>query len=272
MNNIKTQYGLIGFFDILGYQKLLENNGVDVVTKEVLEILLNLDKHIPKEIVDVFVSVINKQKIKNAEAGTNYIKELISKVNWLIFSDTILLTCDFDSNAPFPENIFKCFGFLSAVRLLNSSMYFIGLPLRGVITCGEFIVVDNCIAGKPIIEAYKKTNELDLMVCAIEPHAYKLIIDTFNSLESDLKPNSDSEIFKNSFVSYSIPMNNDKQEKMYTLNYLNKHQELLSMCTNEIKQEVINVFKKYNKEVSHKVYKKVENTVQYLQYLIHNMK
>ncbi|MCK5348024.1 MAG: hypothetical protein KAJ25_01470 [Desulfobacula sp.] len=49
---MKTEKGLIGFFDVLGYQNLLENNEPEIIADTVLPILTNLKKTVPDRMKD----------------------------------------------------------------------------------------------------------------------------------------------------------------------------------------------------------------------------
>ncbi len=48
-----TKIGLVGFFDILGYQNLLEQNEPEVIAEEVLPILIGLKNSIKANIYDL---------------------------------------------------------------------------------------------------------------------------------------------------------------------------------------------------------------------------
>ena len=144
MANHKSQYGIIGFFDILGYQSFLENNE-DVTgeaTEKVLNFIVNLEKNI-------------QSRVRNILKNSKNFKKLVDEIKFLVFSDTILLTSTYVKNAALDRKIDKWALFLVVSLHLNRWMFEYGLPLRGVITTGNFLIKKHCFSGKPIIYSYK---------------------------------------------------------------------------------------------------------------------
>lgn len=157
----RPKEGIIGFFDILGYQSFLQNNSAEYAAKEVFSTLTNLDKKIPELLSESF----------QTEKGK--IPRWVSSIEWLIFSDTILLTSSLNDEGR--NEIPAWMGFIMASLMLNSHMFKFGLPLRGAITIGKYFVQMGCFAGEPIIEAYKLTQDIDLAACIITEKAYENI-------------------------------------------------------------------------------------------------
>lgn len=96
-NNNVVKNGIIGFFDILGYGSLLENNEPEEIYNEIYPILENIQEYFKSELKIV---KINRNRV--IDKKPEY-KELIDGVDWLIFSDTILIT--FDTPQDNPENM-----------------------------------------------------------------------------------------------------------------------------------------------------------------------
>lgn len=255
-------YGIIGFFDILGYQSFLENNNevTRVTTEKVLNFLVNIKKNIPLHIRNIF---------KNREG----IKSLLNEVNFLIFSDTILLTSIYAKSDDLDRNIDKRVLFLVASLILNRWMFEYGLPLRGVITTGSFLIKEHCFVGKPIIEAYKLCHNLDLAACVMTKNAYQeLLTDLSNS------PNRKKikKLLNVSVLEYLIPKKCGNEEKLPTLNLLtlrglrskSKRNGVKSKGNKiDIRQYVFNSFWKHNKDIPLEALNKVMNTEQYLRYI-----
>jgi len=125
--------GLIGFFDILGYQNFLENNSATESALNVLKIITD----IPKEIKH-----LNKQVAKT----TPDIKDFDDHLKHLVFSDTLVFTLDYPENVD-AEWIDNARVFIEAASAaLTAKMFENGLPVRGVIHEGDFITKDMCFA------------------------------------------------------------------------------------------------------------------------------
>lgn len=79
-------YGLIGFFDILGYKNFLANNSASDTARNVLNIINN----IPKKVVE-FNRDLSKSAIQSyAECGAAF--------KHLVFSDTIVFLLPYKEN------------------------------------------------------------------------------------------------------------------------------------------------------------------------------
>lgn len=262
MANSKSQYGIIGFFDILGYQSFLENNedAAAEATEKVLNFMVNLEKHIPSRIRNIF---------KNSKA----LRKLVNEIEFLVFSDTILLTSKYDGNEDLERKTDKWFLFLIASLLLNRWMFEYGLPLRGVITIGNFLVIEHCFAGKPIIDAYKLCHDLDLAACVMTNNAYQEV----TKLADSPKRKNIKKLLDSSIVEYLIPRKSGKEEKLSTLNLLtlrglkpksNKGNIKPKDIKIDFRQIVFNTFWKHNKDIKQDALSKVANTEQYLRYII----
>ena len=84
--------GLVGIFDILGYQYIIDNNQINYVANLISNTLLDL----PGKVGDKFLSVFKNKEI------TDFYSEVIKRaLKWHIFSDTILLAYSGDSGRPF---------------------------------------------------------------------------------------------------------------------------------------------------------------------------
>jgi hypothetical protein len=151
--------GLVGIFDILGYQYIIDNNQINYVADLISNILLPL----PQETADKLI-----QTYKTTPNIVDYVSSAIKDdLKWRIFSDTILLSFPFDAKKP-PLLISKGYiFFLNYVSRFLRSAFDAGLPLRGAIDYGEFYIKENCFAGKPIINSYRLSQELQISGCAM---------------------------------------------------------------------------------------------------------
>lgn len=260
MDDQKPQEGIIGYFDILGYAKFMENNDVNTVAANVVETLTNLKKQVPETIYNYFKSwKINDTSLK-------MIKELAEGINWLIFSDTILLTSNYsvDEGKKLEEKQFiklmQWAIFVCTSSFLVRHMFEFGLPVRGVITKGKFIMKDSCYTGKPLIDAYNLANILDLSVCVITNIAYEEVenlVQFIKKIDVVL-----SRILQNAFEYYLVPKKNEEApEKLFTLNlfcYLGVW-KFYEFSKTDVKQMILDAFSKHNKSITEREQKKVRN-------------
>lgn len=259
----KSQSGIIGFFDILGYQSFLENNE-DVAgeaTEKVLNFIVNLEKNIPEHI------------LRNISRNYKAVKRLLNEIKFLVFSDTILLTTTYARNEGNDGKTDKWILFLVASLKLNRWMFEYGLPLRGVITTGSFRVKEHCFAGKPIIEACKLCHDLDLAACVMTKNAYQEVTNLINSSNRE----KIKKLLNDSIVEYLIPKKGGKEEKLPTLNFLalrglkprsNRGDVKPKDNKRDVRQIVLDKFCKHNKDIPQEALSKVANTEQYLRYII----
>lgn len=145
--------GLVGLFDILGYQTFLENNCPETAAERVEAVLNTL----------VDLGRVMRQEVTRFMGHDETSEKIAKKTKYLIFSDTVLLTLDLselkESNqeplsvGEMKEMAFD--SFLVHCVLLWRKTFEFGLPLRGAITKGPYLVKEALFAGRPMVEAYK---------------------------------------------------------------------------------------------------------------------
>jgi len=124
-SRITTEHGLIGFFDILGYSNFLQKNSPG----EAAQIIVDVLQRLPTEVVEQ----VRAQSSANHRLTP---EELLERLQWLVFSDTILLTLPYVSQPGTTENIWPWLIFIAHVQLLHKQLFNAGLPIRGAVTCG----------------------------------------------------------------------------------------------------------------------------------------
>lgn len=131
-----------------------------------------------------------------------------------------------------------------------------GLPLRGVVNYGKYIVVNNFFAGKPIIEAYNISKELEFAACVLTTKASK----QFNKTKEILQTKG-MKLAIPSFLNYLVPMKKANQ-------YMDVIRSRVFDCDGkEIKSKVKEAFGSHYKEIKNSTLKKLKNTVDWLIYL-----
>lgn len=150
--------------------------------------------------------------------------------------------------------------FVCTSSFLVRHMFEFGLPVRGVITKGKFIMKDSCYTGKPLIDAYNLANILDLSVCVITNIAYEEVenlVQFIKKIDVVL-----SRILQNAFEYYLVPKKNEEApEKLFTLNlfcYLGVW-KFYEFSKTDVKQMILDAFSKHNKSITEREQKKVRN-------------
>jgi hypothetical protein len=141
---------------------------------------------------------------------------------------------------------------ITAAHLLNKLFEF-GLPLRGVIHFGNYLVKETTFAGRAIVEAYKRAQNMDLSGCSVTEEAV-----------GDMKATDSEGEFTTHFgsmlVSYLCPVKQGEPVKMHLLNHLGNRKIL------DMRQYVLQSFWKHGKDISPGADSKASNTEQFLRF------
>lgn len=265
----KVQQGFIGFFDILGYQNYLINNDSITGANQVIKVLNSLKDEIPNKLKKMYKHPANISIIKN--------------LNFLIFSDTILISIENKTSKNLSEKVvsnIRSIILLTATNLLVQKLFKYGLPFRGVINYGNYIIEDYCFAGNVIVESYQLTNKLDVATVVISDNFMLTVENTLSEIQQEIDNITDNKrkksylnaveslngIYATNLADYLIPYNDGSEEKMKTLNIFNAL-ELSKNDSSNIPQFVHNIFWKHKKDIPKSAQNKVDNTVKLLRYL-----
>jgi hypothetical protein len=228
-----AQRGLIGFFDVLGYRSIIENNPIGEVIPIVKKIQDTLDEH---------------QK---------HLNDWADSCGHVMFSDSIVVYAPFSE----AETRHKNAGFFAefCAGLLND-LFWAGLPVRGAWAFGDFYIDLRlgkvCLAGMPIVEAYNLSNCVELAGCVLAPSA-----ETFLSAIRFLDTSSESSF---GFIQYPVPLKGHGKQKLYILDHsaFDRYNERHSEISRQI---VIERFSGHNKRIGVEVLPKVNNTFEFLE-------
>jgi hypothetical protein len=240
MKTLKSKEGFITFLDILGYGNILENNSPEYIANEIFKILGKAkaftQKHLPE--------------ITEFDAVKSFDYKLI---DFLSLSDSILISFDL-SNLNKEEKYNGLFVYFLYCSFISRMMHENGLPVRGAIDFGKYILKNSFIAGTPIIESYKLGCKIEMEGIVFTKNASKV----FHELTDDQKYST-----HHTACEYLVQLKDQKEEKMLILSP--------SPCTTpiygELRQYILNSFWKHNKDIPENVRRKIDNTEQYLRYL-----
>jgi hypothetical protein len=234
--------GLIAYFDILGYQSFLENNNDALESaKGVLKLINELPEKAKAAVMEAYLAI----ETENREVA----KQVSISVNHLIFSDTILLTIEYPENA---SDIWKknaLFLLTAMSNYLCGQMFSHGLPLRGAMVEGDFLIKDYCFAGKAIVEAYKISKKINLSGFVIDTNLNNRVLLLFPQNVSLL-------------VNYLTPLHEMKEQEMIHTNWILYYNNPGDMqgISSDVEKFVLCSFWAHNKHCPQTVDIKVQNT------------
>jgi hypothetical protein len=241
--------GLSAFFDILGYQEFLENNSPETAAENV------------RSVLDKLVGLKDEMLVQMMKDRDILQEEVQERPQWLIFSDTLLLTLDVskisvaqDEPSSLSEKIsLHWYIFLLQSIALWKKLFEFGLPLRGAITRGSYLVEGTCFAGRPIVDAYKLANDLNCAGVVIDP----LVVQW---CQGSIGPN----VF---FFDYLFPSKTKGFAQNAALNLVYSLHGSQDSFGGDIRQRVHESFWAHNKRIGPGVPEKVENTERLLRFL-----
>jgi hypothetical protein len=264
----RIETGFVGFFDILGYKSFLES-GITELTFKVIGILGGLSQRVSEnnKLHKALCAHMGNYFAPDHPASCDLRWEL-ERVKTLIVSDSILLWSSYEESRDRSKRPGQAATFLVTASVLERLMFEEGLPVRGAITFGDFIVVENVFAGKPIVQAYTLGQSLDLAACAIHPTAesqFKTLLTIApdeSMLQADGLP----------LVRYPVPTKTDRAgSELLCLNLawptLSEYPPLKDRPNP--RRYIEEKFSAHGKQVGRNAISKVENTEKFLRFLAH---
>jgi len=263
MENEGTKTGLVGFFDILGYQNLLERNEPEKIAEEVLPIITNIGDAVKQNLDLCHNSAILHIKSKINTSDDNEIlvafeemhKKIIERMRWLVFSDTVLLALPIEEEDEFIVKM-SWFLFIMASATLQANLFRAGLPARGAIDFGKFFIKDTCFAGRTIVNTYQLCSEIEMAACVFSD---KATIE-FRRLEMF------DYWLDNIVVEYLVPMKSGERHLLTVRIYL------FDSDSPDIHGEVMRAFWGNRKDIPLSVRQKAQNTEQWLEFIEYQRK
>ncbi|ALQ52069.1 hypothetical protein [Nitrosomonas ureae] len=245
--------GLIGFFDILGYKNFLNNNNVIENAQKTLKIV----NSVPRKSINVLENIVKKRKGGSKVDSTDWeeLNSISKQLKTIIFSDTIVFFLPLRVSEYQDNEARKAMIFVSAY--FTKEMFVNGLPIRGALHEGDYLIEENCFAGKGIIDAFNLCESLDFTGVACTQTFYK------NALE-----NEGMEKIKKLTFEYLTPKK-EGEEKHLNLNWLKfLSEDQFNECKNDVEQFVLKSFWDHNKDCSNSVDLKIQNSVKAIRKMI----
>jgi hypothetical protein len=235
--------GIIGYFDVLGYQNFLKSNEIDQSIKIIENFLLTL----PKDIKNQLFPYSNGE----GEVGKNVNNFFKEHFNVLFIADTIIFFFDFDGIVDNDEKELFSYHILPYLSAFQNYSFENGFPMRACVDYGEFYYDNsrnkNIIGGKVIINCHIECDNLNFCGLTITKNA----IDYLSKLNgNNIKIYQDEKAILKIFVRTK----NGLEEKYLLDWHFGFEQE------KNIYNHIFENFKKYNKTIDSKVLEKIKNT------------
>jgi hypothetical protein len=232
--------GLVGFFDILGYQNIIDNNTIDEVSEIISQLLLKLPD-------DARVELTESLAGEGRESLRNKMKELKARM----ISDSILLVFPVDVKEGRLERLKYFTLFKAYVDRLLTYTFIAGLPMRGAIDFGEYFLEEDCFAGKPIINCFRLGQSLDFSGCVMTEGCREAVLGMLDGMVREGK-HLDASFFG---YDYLCPLRGQGYKKSLLLSWGSDMYD-----DRDIRQTVFEAFKDHNKDIGADVVGKIANT------------
>jgi hypothetical protein len=235
--------GLVAVFDVLGFRSFCQHNTDQKIAEEVLTT------------IDLVPEAMNGLLTNSLYQGKNPGKteEFVSKMEWLVFSDTILVTLPQAEEARL-DLIIVYFG---ACAIFNRIMFDRGLPLRGSIQLGSFLLGNRCVAGRVIVEALDQLHELESACTAVSDGTWAHLHDRFNK--------DDNKEMTASMLLGMLPRESIRCKsgikKLAVLNWFNVRQGNTPNPP-DLKKYVMDAFLAHGKQLDASAFNKAQDTVE----------
>jgi hypothetical protein len=232
--------GFVGFFDILGYQDIIDNNDIENASKVVSDILETL----PKKTASGLVSMV-KEQLKAA------VQLQIDVIQPRLISDSILLAMPVSTTSSDIEKMRGAMVFLFYAAKLMRLAFDSGLPLRGALDLGDFFLSLQCFAGKPIIDCYRLASRLQLVGCVITHKCAAHI----NELSNKTNQSWGAKLM---FPCLAI-LKGGTTEKYTMLDWYFPYADW-DPIEQDVRSSIIKSFHAHNKDISPEAMQKIDNT------------
>lgn len=233
---------IVAMFDILGFASLIKEENLD-------DILGYITNGFP--MVSESNALGTKEVSKCYDETGNVIGNLIDQdrdnlvINYRYYFDTLIYFTEDTSE----ESFYKMM--IISAKVLAQMYFFVGLPMRGGISCGELYVDDKNIFGKSLVDAHeyeKRQQWAGVMISDILIEKYK-DSDIFQDMERDRL-----------LLKYDIPLKNNTIKSGYTLNWMQYNGGKWDMKDFENQWQSL----RKDKEIkSDDVKQKLENTIKF---------
>lgn len=236
--------GIVGFLDILGYQNFIDNNDVS----KAVAILA----HVFTDLKDAVLERLQENWVKLEKKGA----EAFSRLSIHTLSDSTILHLPSTAKS---DPALDWLIMLTTSRIIQRRLFDNGFPSRGGISSGKYYFKDGFLIGKPFMEAYRLSQQLEFASIALTPSARDAFFSAIRKAGA-LPPR-----YKGA-VDYLAPLKN-QELKLYCLSFL-RVDEISKIRCADLPKFVASSFWMHGKDVPSEVDKKITNTVKFLTFWI----
>ena len=270
MSQMQPATGFVGYFDILGYTQIMLNNNIHKTAQFVSDTLMN----IPQDMINSLRS--SYQPVRQLELAPEFSElddwsKVLDKVGWIIFSDSILISLPFDPALPERDLVRHYLAFSTVCASLMNRCFSAGFPLRGAVSVGEFFIEDRCFAGRPIINAYYATQQLEFAGCVLDEEANSLISEWRRHLVQKAE-GSLLEKLDQTTILYLVPLKENIDERHRTINWVALDTPGFALLGGDIRELTTRAFLMHNKIALPSVQGKINNTEMFIRHVLTNLK
>jgi len=250
MNKNRRKNGPVAYFDILGYKTIIDNNEIQTVAQLIVDFLDRAPTYLRDSIRRDFSSLgLSAQELDRLARFTSR----------LVLSDSVLLTATQPRRRFNSENrLWEWFVFVLECRKLMNWMVENGLPLKGAIGYGEYFRKRNCLAGKPIVDAIRLADSLEIAGCAFIPNAWSEVEEALTKGNGQI-----AEFIRSISFRYEAPLKSGKSESLMMVAFT-----LPDGCEGNVREKVRKAFTAHKKEIAEEVKTKFENTVRMMEFFV----
>jgi len=136
---------------------------------------------------------------------------------------------------------------------------------------GEFFIEDRCFAGRPIINAYYATQQLEFAGCVLDESANSLISEWRKHLVKKNERNLLDKLDQTTIL-YMVPLKENTDERHRTINWVMLDTPGFSSITGEIRDVTTRAFLMHNKIAVPAVQGKINNTEMFIRHVLTNLR
>jgi len=270
MSQMQPATGFVGYFDILGYTQIMLNNNIHKTAQFVSDTLMN----IPQDMIDSLRSPyqqVRPLEVAPESSERDEWSQILDKVSWIIFSDSILISLPFDPALPERDLVRLYLAFSTVCASLMNRCFTAGFPLRGAISVGEFFIEDRCFAGRPIINAYYATQQLEFAGCVLDEAANNLISEVRKDLVKQGERNLLVKLDQTTIL-YMVPLKENLDERLRTINWVVLDTPGFTQIAGDIREVTTRAFLMHNKIAVPAVQGKINNTEMFIRHVLTNLR
>lgn len=263
--NHQVETDLVGWFDILGYEGMLENPDLSDAVAVIREVIAKVEPG-GYERIESIIACLPSGMEEEGSAG----REAKSSTRWIVFADTIVLATSLPQRGSLRKSVIRIAAFLELAKNLHVEFLGRGLPLRGAIAYGHFYAHESLalFAGRPLLDAHRCAEAQQWSGCVFTPTAESVFQQTVDNVPDDVR-----DALRGDAVRYAVSFKNRRSGSCDARQSLclNWPKSIGGFAKDEPLPEFVQrQFARYGKCISEPdVQEKIRNTVAFMTHAMH---